>query len=116
MYATFEASADALEQSQIESARDALRLLEILSMFDSSVLPLQIFEEAWKGCIEVSQASDEGGGIGEFSRDHVLQLPKLMVADKDEWDHFRLTEASSFLASLSLATRQDLNSCAGRPV
>lgn len=84
VYATFEASADVLEQSQTESARDALRLLEILSMFDSSVLPLQIFEEAWKGCREISQASDEGRGIDEFSRDHVLHLPKLIVPDKDK--------------------------------
>ncbi|PMD26604.1 hypothetical protein NA56DRAFT_654415 [Hyaloscypha hepaticicola] len=113
VYATFEASADVLEQSQTESARDALRLLQILSMFDSSVLPFQIFEEAWKGCREISQASDEDRGIDEFSRDHVLQLPKLMVPDEDKWDHFRLTEASSLLASLSLATRQDLNGCVG---
>ncbi len=84
VYATFEASADVLEQSQTESARDALRLLEILSMFDSSVLPFQIFEEAWKGCREISQASDEDRGIDEFSRYHVLQLPKLIVLDEDE--------------------------------
>ncbi|KIN03039.1 hypothetical protein OIDMADRAFT_81744, partial [Oidiodendron maius Zn] len=82
-------------------------------MFDSSILPLQIFEEAWKGCREISQANDKDRGIYDFSRDHVLQLPKLMVPDEDEWDHFRLTEASSLLASLSLATRQDLNSCVG---
>jgi tetratricopeptide (TPR) repeat protein len=113
VYATFEASADVLEQSQTESARDALSLLQILSMFDSSVLPFQIFEEAWKGCREISQASDDDRGIDEFSRDHVLQLPKFMVPDEDKWDHFRLTEASSLLASLSLATRQDLNGCVG---
>ncbi|KAH9206732.1 hypothetical protein DL95DRAFT_486157 [Leptodontidium sp. 2 PMI_412] len=40
VYATFEASADVLEQSQGESASDALRLLEILSMLSSGVLPL----------------------------------------------------------------------------
>ena len=113
VYATFEASADVLEQSQTESARDALSLLQILSMFDSSVLSFQIFEEAWKGCRKISQASDEDRGIDEFSRDHVLQLPKLMVPDEDEWDHFRLTEASSLLTSLSLATRQDLNGYVG---
>ena len=113
VYATFEASADVLEQSQTESARDALLLLQILSMFDSSVLPFQIFEEAWKGCREISQASDEDRGIDEFSRDHVLQLPNFMVPDEDEWDHFRLTEASYLLTSLSLATRQDLNGYVG---
>ena len=113
VYATFEASADVLEQSQTESARDALCLLQILSMFDSSVLPFQIFEEAWKGCRKISQASDDDRRIDKFSRDHVLQLPKFMVPDEDKWDNFRLTEASSLLASLSLATRQDLNGCVG---
>jgi tetratricopeptide (TPR) repeat protein len=113
VYATFEASADVLEQSQTESARDALCLLQILSLFNSSVLPFQIFEEAWKGCRKISQASDDDRRIDEFSRDHVLQLPKFMVPDEDKWDDFRLTEASSLLASLSLATRQDLNGCVG---
>ncbi|KAL5321236.1 hypothetical protein ACEPPN_012050 [Leptodophora sp. 'Broadleaf-Isolate-01'] len=109
VYATFEASADVLEQSQTESASDALRLLEILSMLSSSVLPLQIFEEAWKGSRKISQASDEAKGIDEFSRDHVSQLPSFIVPEEDEWDPFRLIEASSRLASLSLATRQDLD-------
>ncbi|KAH9212847.1 hypothetical protein DL95DRAFT_447360 [Leptodontidium sp. 2 PMI_412] len=109
VYATFEASADVLEQSQTKSASDALRLLEILSMLSSSVLPLQIFEEAWKGSRKISQASDEARGINEFSRDHVSQLPSFIVPEEDEWDPFRLIEASSRLASLSLATRQDLD-------
>ncbi|TVY45402.1 Kinesin light chain [Lachnellula subtilissima] len=110
VYATFEASADVLEQSQSESASDALRLLEILSMLDSSVLPLQIFEEGWKGSRKISQASDKlRGGIDEFSRDHVLRLPSFMDPEEDEWDPFRLTEATSILASLSLVTRHDLD-------
>jgi tetratricopeptide (TPR) repeat protein len=110
VYTTFEASAYVLEQSPSESAGDALRLLEILSMLGSSVLPLQIFEEGWKGCKEISQASDKTRGIDEFSRDHVSQLPSFMDPEEDEWDCFRLTEASSLLVSLSLATRHDLDS------
>ena len=110
VYTTFEASAYVLEQSPSESAGDALRLLEILSMLGSSVLPLQIFEEGWKGCKVISQASDKTRGIDEFSRDHVSQLPSFMDPEEDEWDCFRLTEASSLLASLSLATRHDLDS------
>ncbi|KAH9216666.1 P-loop containing nucleoside triphosphate hydrolase protein [Leptodontidium sp. 2 PMI_412] len=109
VYATFEASADVLEQSRSESAGDALRLLEILSMLGSSVLPLQIFEEAWKGCKRISQGSDEARGINDFSQDHVLQLPSFIVRKEDEWDPFRLIKASSLLASLSLATRHDLD-------
>ncbi|KAH7313072.1 hypothetical protein BKA65DRAFT_151792 [Rhexocercosporidium sp. MPI-PUGE-AT-0058] len=113
VYATFEASAAVLEQSQSESASDALRLLEILSMLSSSVLPCQIFKEAWKGCKEISQASDESRGVNDFSRDHVSQLPSFMGLEEDEWDPFRLTEASSLLASLSLATRHDLDNGLG---
>ncbi|KAH6694332.1 hypothetical protein BKA61DRAFT_257548 [Leptodontidium sp. MPI-SDFR-AT-0119] len=113
VYATFEASADVLERSQSESASDALRLLEILSMLGSSVLPLQIFEETWKGCKKVSRTSDEAMEIDEFSRDHVLKLPSFMVLKEDEWDSFRLTKATFLLTSLSLITRHDLKSYSG---
>ncbi|KAG4431351.1 hypothetical protein IFR05_013165 [Cadophora sp. M221] len=113
VYATFEASADVLEQSQSKSASDALRLLEILSMLGFNVLPLQIFEEAWKGCKEILQDSDKARTIDEFSQDHVSQLPNFVVPNEDEWDPFRLIEAVSLLASLSLVTRHDLNNGKG---
>ncbi|KAG4420607.1 hypothetical protein IFR04_006314 [Cadophora malorum] len=113
VYATFEASADVLERSQSECASDALRLLEILSMLSSSVLPLQIFEETWKGCKNVSPASDEARGIDGFSQDHVSQLPSFMALKEDEWDSFRLTKATFLLASLSLITRHDFKCYSG---
>ncbi|OBT53876.1 hypothetical protein VE04_06248 [Pseudogymnoascus sp. 24MN13] len=112
VYATFEASADVLEQSQNKSASDALRLLEILSMLGSSVLPMLIFEEAWKGCRKISQASDEVRAIDQFSPEHVsrfLNFMDFIVPEEDEWDPFRLIEASSLLASLSLVARHDLD-------
>ncbi|KAL9109382.1 MAG: hypothetical protein Q9187_008170 [Circinaria calcarea] len=49
VYATFEVSADVLENSQSETAHDTLGLLAILSMLHSSALSLQIFEDAWEG-------------------------------------------------------------------
>ncbi|KAH6694361.1 P-loop containing nucleoside triphosphate hydrolase protein [Leptodontidium sp. MPI-SDFR-AT-0119] len=114
MYATFEASADVLEQSQSKSASDALRLLEILSMLGSNVLPLQIFEEGWKSCKETLRANSvKARGIDKFSPDHVSQLPSFMIPEDDAWDPFRLTEASSLLVSLSLVTRHNLNNCLG---
>ncbi|KAH9204092.1 hypothetical protein DL95DRAFT_398800, partial [Leptodontidium sp. 2 PMI_412] len=82
-------------------------------MLGSSVLPLQIFEEAWIGCKEFSQDSDQARGIDEFSRNHVLQLPSFIVQEEDEWVPFRLTEASALLASLSLVTRHDLDNGVG---
>ncbi|KAH9207726.1 hypothetical protein DL95DRAFT_415366 [Leptodontidium sp. 2 PMI_412] len=113
VYATFEASTDVLEQSRNESAKDALHLLEILSMLNSSVLPLQMFEEAWEGCKEISRASDEATSIDEFTQLHLSQLPNFMVLQGDKWDPFRLTEASSLLASLSLVTRHSLDNYLG---
>ncbi|KAL5316656.1 hypothetical protein ACEPPN_015705 [Leptodophora sp. 'Broadleaf-Isolate-01'] len=113
VYATFEASADVLEQSRNESAKDALHLLEILSMLNSSVLPLQMFEEAWEGCKEISRASDEATSIDEFTQLHLSQLPNFMALQGDKWDPFRLTEASSLLASLSLVTRHSLDNYLG---
>ena len=113
VYATFEASADFLEQSQTESASDALRLLEILSMLSSSILPFRIFEEAWMGCKEISQDIDKARGIDEFSRNHVLQLPSFMVQEEDKWNPFRLTKARALLASLSLVTQHDLDNGVG---
>ncbi|KAH6717032.1 hypothetical protein BKA61DRAFT_316777 [Leptodontidium sp. MPI-SDFR-AT-0119] len=113
VYATFEASADVLEQSRRESAKDALHLLEILSTLNSSVLPLQMFEEAWEGCKEISRASDEATSIDKFTQLHLSQLPNFMVLQGDKWDPFRFTEASSLLASLSLVTRHSLDNYLG---
>ena len=114
VYATFEASTDVLEQSQSESAKDALRLLQILSMLDSSVLTLQVFEEAWKGCKWISRASSvKARGIDKFSQDHVSYLPRFMVPEDDAWDSFRLTQAGSQLESLSLVTRHNLDGYQG---
>ncbi|OBT39283.1 hypothetical protein VE00_10598 [Pseudogymnoascus sp. WSF 3629] len=99
VYTTFEASADVLKQSKSEVASDALQLLEILSMLDSSVLPLQIFQEE----------SD----IDLLTTSHVLQLPAFIIADSDEWNSYRLTEAAYLLASLSLVTQHDLDGSPG---
>lgn len=57
VYATFEASVEVLEQSESQATDDALRLLEILSILDSAVLPLQIFQSAWGGSREVLRTS-----------------------------------------------------------
>jgi tetratricopeptide (TPR) repeat protein len=114
IYATFEASAEVLEQSESEAAKDALCLLAVLSMLDSSALPLQIFEKAWYGGRKVLGISaEETGDMDAMSRSHVLRLPSFMVAESDEWDPYRLVEASSLLVSLSLATRHDLDGLPG---
>jgi len=82
-------------------------------MLSSSVLPLQIFEETWKGCKKVSRASDEAREIDELSQDYVSKLPSFITLKEDKWDSFRLTKATFLFASLSLITRHDLKGYSG---
>ena len=89
-----------LERSDSETAKDALRLLEILSMFSSSVLPLQIFQDAWDGSREVLRANEEASKIDSLSIQHLSRLPGFIEVESNEWDPYRLIEASSLLASL----------------
>ena len=109
VYATFEASAAVLKQSESEAARDALELLAILSMLDSSFLLLQIFKDAWHGGRDLR--ADPSGPSTRYdpSIDHLKQLPSFMVEDSTTWDPYRLIEASSLLASHSLVIRHDSN-------
>jgi hypothetical protein len=113
VYATFEASAEVFERSNSEAGEDALCLLTVLSMLDSAVLPLQIFQSAWNGGREVLRSNCEETSAVTISRSHALRLPGLLVEESDEWDPFRLTEASSKLISLSLAMRHDINGSIG---
>ncbi|KAH8648332.1 hypothetical protein BGZ60DRAFT_499727, partial [Tricladium varicosporioides] len=114
VYATFEASAEVLEQSKSEDAKDALCLLKILSMLDSAILPLRIFQSAWDGGKEVLRTTDKKiREMDALSRNHILLLPSFLVAEDDEWDPYRLIEASSRLVSLSLITRHDLDYSVG---
>ncbi|PMD38716.1 HET-domain-containing protein [Hyaloscypha variabilis F] len=114
VYATFEASAEVLRQSESEAARDALCLLAVLSMLDSAVLPLQIFQSAWDGSREILGTSHgEKNEIDTISRSHINQLPSFLVVKSKEWNPFRLNEASSELALLSLITRHNGNDLVG---
>ncbi|KFY88696.1 hypothetical protein V500_06177 [Pseudogymnoascus sp. VKM F-4518 (FW-2643)] len=113
VYATFDTSADVLKQSKSEAASDALQLLEILSMLDSSVLPLQIFQSTSEGCRFVRRNRMKENNTCDVTTSHVLQLPHFIIADSNEWDPYRLTEARSLLASLSLVTQHDLDGSPG---
>ena len=74
VYATFEASAQILEQSGSEAAKDALHLLNILSMLQSSILPLQIFEDVWNGARQIAHTDNtETGDSNKLCGWHVSQ-------------------------------------------
>jgi tetratricopeptide (TPR) repeat protein len=110
VYATFEASIDVLGSSGNEAGRDALDLLAILSMLQSSVLPLHVFAEAWARAKERLKA--EGTVMGDtyaLGRRHASQLPEFIDGQANEWDDYRLNKASTLLTSLSLVTRHRLD-------
>ncbi|KFY60010.1 hypothetical protein V497_03938 [Pseudogymnoascus sp. VKM F-4516 (FW-969)] len=113
VYATFEATAHVFEKSESEDAKDALRLLGILSMLHSNALPLRIFEDAWKRSRDVLEVSGTEANINTLCRWHALQLPEFMEMEADEWDPYHLNKASDLLVSLSLVTRS--NPAGGSP-
>jgi hypothetical protein len=106
VYATFEASVRVLDSYQDGVGRDALDLLSVLSMLHSSMLPLQIFADAWQGAAIVLEIQDSGpsetDGLEQW---HVSQLPEMIDGQADEWEDYRLQRASALLTSLSLVTR-----------
>jgi tetratricopeptide (TPR) repeat protein len=119
VYATFEASADLLESSGDETTQDALQLLSVLSMMGSNRLPLSLFEAAWKGAQEISLNTIKDDDVGNLSAWHVSQLVSLIQTDANEWDSFRVVQASHLLKSLSLVfedTQDGLTSISMHPL
>ncbi|KAL9017496.1 MAG: hypothetical protein Q9185_005162 [Variospora sp. 1 TL-2023] len=106
VYATFEASADLLQLSQAEAAKDALQLLFMLGVCAASRLPLrQLFEAGWAGAQRIlSRDQSDDADFRGLSPWHVSHLPSLLQADADEWDPFRLVEAVRLLKAFSLVS------------
>jgi tetratricopeptide (TPR) repeat protein len=126
VYATFEASVQVLKSSGGKAGRDALDLLGVFCMLHSSVLPLEVFRDAWKGARGVlkdvsadldetgeADATDELGDIDACTRWHASQLPEFIDRKEDKWNDHRLNEASACLVSLSLVTRHALGDGGG---
>ncbi|KAF2625473.1 hypothetical protein BU25DRAFT_473452 [Macroventuria anomochaeta] len=120
VFATFEASADALERSGSQDRQDALNLLAVLCMLHSGMLPLEAFEDAWRRACRVLEASsaekdgtDKSDKMGELGRWHVAQLPDFIDTEADEWDDYRLKKARARLVSLSLVTMHTLGDGSG---
>ncbi|USP74753.1 hypothetical protein yc1106_02027 [Curvularia clavata] len=106
VYATFEASIPVLKDSEDEASQDALDLLGVLSMLHSSVLPFNVFLDAWRGARDIIEANSyQNNEIDDLGQWHVYQLPKFIDSQANEWDNYRLNRASDLLASLSLVTR-----------
>ena len=109
VYTTFEASADILQSSNDEAARDALQLLPILAALSPSRVPLSLFGVAWQG-VQWIQHDSNGGEAAEskalrhLTPWHVSKLPQLIQVTAPEWDSFRLLEAVYLLEAFSLTT------------
>ncbi|KAF1989815.1 hypothetical protein K402DRAFT_326218, partial [Aulographum hederae CBS 113979] len=105
VYATFEASAKVLETNDDGGSKDALALLNVLSMLHFGFLPMVLFEKAWEKSRELLNRNVDLTIVdGEPNQWHTRQVPDFMQMQAEEWDAFRLTRAISLLASLSLIT------------
>ena len=105
VYATFEASADALK-SDVESASDVLQLLSVLASLSGEPLPLLSFEIAWTVAKEICSGKENNLNLGGITQWHVDQLVPLISIEKDEWDLFRLTNAVNRLKTLALVSTE----------
>lgn len=106
VYVTFKALVEALNNSHDEMGQDALDLLGVLSMMHSSMVPLEIFQDTWKGarCI-LEDDDDQRDEAGTLRQWHVCQLPEFIPTQADKWDYQRLDNAINLLTSLSLLKR-----------
>ncbi|KAK5051501.1 hypothetical protein LTR84_003153 [Exophiala bonariae] len=111
VYATFEASIETLQKAETESARDALELLPVLAVCAPNVLPMQLFEMAWRGAQSDNADNadkEEPLSLGQW---HVDQLMPMIQVDSDQWDPFRLMEAVRILETFALlSTNMDTDS------
>ena len=120
VYATFEASASilqssaqTLQSSDAEVARDALQVLPLLAAYGPSRVPLSLFEGSWRGAQSVSDAGVDADGtdVERLTGWHVSRLPSFLQAGDDTWDSFRLVEAVQLLKAFSLVTTDDSDGC-----
>ncbi|KAL8721873.1 MAG: hypothetical protein Q9181_007615 [Wetmoreana brouardii] len=105
VYATFEASADVLQASQTQAAKDALELLPVLGTCVASRLPLLLFQAGWEGAQSITSSNTSNDAdLLDLTTWHVSHLPSLLQVAADTWDSFRLVEAVSLLKAFSLVS------------
>ncbi|TLD26576.1 hypothetical protein PspLS_04347 [Pyricularia sp. CBS 133598] len=87
VHATFEASAQVLETSSEVEAQVALELLAVLSVLHSRDVPLDVFQDAWRGArVAKTTPSTENFLLGKLTLWHVQRLPGFLRSD-DPWNH-----------------------------
>lgn len=106
VYATFGASMEFLESLETgiseETRRDALQLLEVLSTFHYTSMPLDILMDAWEGAKKAQNTSEElKMHSDKLTAWHVARIP-YFISPKTNDVKLRITDAVARLESLAL--------------
>jgi len=107
VYATFEASAQALESNPLDESQDALILLGVLSTLHYENVPLDLFKDAWNGARFAQNNPEDDKTIDNLARWHVSQLPPFLGAGDNAWDPFRFSAALNRLRALALIRKNN---------
>lgn len=112
LYATFEVSGALHTTSRTERSRDALQLLSLLGVCDSSRLPLPLFEAVWQGARRVPPDVDEAedDNVLLVTSWHAAHIPPPSDTDGDTWDSFRLVEAVLLVNAFYLVSTDSYDS------
>ena len=106
VYATFEVSAEYLQESALSECMDALNLLHALAFMHNGGISEELFRRASDYAVELkTQSSEDEGGIAISAR-HVARLSKYLQQGWSRNLHVRLQwrKACAMLESLSLIT------------
>ncbi|KAF1919273.1 hypothetical protein BDU57DRAFT_491459 [Ampelomyces quisqualis] len=109
---TFEASIHAMKTLKSKAGADALELLRIFSIVHHSILPRQLFYDAWVGAWAVSRQPHERlkiRDIKSLGSKHVSRLPSFLGQNLGRWDDRRIDDATDLLVSLSLMARHEID-------
>ncbi|KAH7109288.1 hypothetical protein B0J11DRAFT_449159 [Dendryphion nanum] len=143
VYATFEASAARLEQMGTDASRDALELLNIISVLHYTPLSIELFDKAWecthkllvmgilnsRASPEAFEDDDDAQYIKSFwhfpgqlkkkeslDKWHFLHLPEFINNGDEDYKPRRLLNAISLLDSLSLIKNNHFLSVSMHPL
>ncbi|KAF9636667.1 hypothetical protein BFW01_g7563 [Lasiodiplodia theobromae] len=114
VYATFDTSVHNFKstENQSSTAADALSLLEVLSMFHFTGLPMDIFREAWEGSRNVilrasslaSESSVQLSKVEYLEKAHVDRVSSVFTIPPTDWEFacLRLKKALKLLEQHAL--------------
>ncbi|RFU80475.1 kinesin light chain 1 [Trichoderma arundinaceum] len=102
VWTTFEISAQALQSSETQPAQDALQLLEVLSTLHHEDIPVDFFQDTWRGAKVAQTVPEEEERLDRLSQWHVSQLPEFMDVQESKWNDVRFSFALRELSSLAL--------------